>query len=544
MRRYLDLGQAPVYNPQGSDEEPDYDENQNAPGFEDEDQQMLREAGPGAVPAANAAPVPIGPGDYLNLDADPWGGNTPGDQMPAPVNTTSAPPAQGHAFAPMPAGIASPDTSPLTKAIQAKQDYLASYPKQTPPKWWERLGAGAFGAAAGWSNAASRTRNPIDINRAQENILHPGYQTALEQWQSKVVPLDQNIQLESEKIGAQYGGLKAQSEAELKRAQAQAAMSHGQYWLNRSSQERNQWKIDPKTGTLFNTVNGTVVKAPPTPKDRYDTAMALGATEQEAKYYALNGKMPNPVAARVPTASTTLLAIRARGGQTGNPEVDRLSPNDAAKAIDVGKDRAPRDPFMDWIKLQNFNEAQQKTLQGIGNTKITEGDQIYNARQAMMDKAFAQPGITEEEIWQDQKDPTLPRGTDAPRVKQLKSINARFAPQLQGVMDNYASAARAHGVPAKDYDIDPNTLQAKERAVQQMPAQRPVPPGQPAPGPVVAPGRGGPVAAPQAPPRIPIQNFPAPMASQLAVGVPRTVRLANGTSVTVVKGPDGKVYPQ
>lgn len=94
------------------------------------------------------------------------------------------------------------------------------YPVRPAPKWWEKLAAAGVGGLAGWSNAASRTRNPIDIAKSTEAILYPGYDSKLAQWQSRVMPAQQMVeaQLKQEQIGAQAEYRKAQAQERLARA--------------------------------------------------------------------------------------------------------------------------------------------------------------------------------------------------------------------------------------------------------------------------------------------------------------------------------------
>src|SRR5206468_7033929 len=68
------------------------------------------------------------------------------------------------------------------------------------PKWWQSLAAGAAGFGAGWSNAASRTRNPINMAAMQDDLLHPGYRQKLAEWQSRVAPLQQMANLDQSQV--------------------------------------------------------------------------------------------------------------------------------------------------------------------------------------------------------------------------------------------------------------------------------------------------------------------------------------------------------
>lgn len=115
-------------------------------------------------------------------------------------------------------------------AMQTEAALAAERPVLNKPKWWERAGAAALGAGAGWSNAASRTKQPIDIEAAGDNILHPGYQSKLAQWQSRMVPAQEQVKILGEQVGAQRAADVAESQIEQRRAQAEAERKRGLYW--------------------------------------------------------------------------------------------------------------------------------------------------------------------------------------------------------------------------------------------------------------------------------------------------------------------------
>ena len=130
----------------------------------------------------------------------------------------------------------SPAPKPFT---EFRQDVaaLGPMPVKENPKWWERLAAAGIGGAAGWSNAASRTRNPINIAAAQENILHPGYQDKLAQWQSRVMGPQAKLDLALQQM-------KAQEMQEQIAAQAEERMSHAQQRLNMANPHYGQREVD------------------------------------------------------------------------------------------------------------------------------------------------------------------------------------------------------------------------------------------------------------------------------------------------------------
>ena len=148
-------------------------------------------------------------------------------------------------------GASQPDISPdeVSRATSPvalnpfdiyRQDVAAAGPApiKENPKWWERLAAAwNRSVAAGWSNAASRTRNPINIAAAQENILHPGYQDKVAQWQSRVMPAQAKLDLALQQM-------KAQEMQEQIAAQAEERMSHAQQRLNMANPHYGQREVD------------------------------------------------------------------------------------------------------------------------------------------------------------------------------------------------------------------------------------------------------------------------------------------------------------
>ena len=93
-------------------------------------------------------------------------------------------------------------------------------PQLPQPKWWQRvIGAGA-GFGAGWSNAASRSRNPIDIGAMEQNILAPGYSQKLARWQSRVQPAQAIADIEGQKQASWWKNQQAQAQMQYLKAHA------------------------------------------------------------------------------------------------------------------------------------------------------------------------------------------------------------------------------------------------------------------------------------------------------------------------------------
>lgn len=120
-----------------------------------------------------------------------------------------------------------PDTG-----VEAALDGLGRAYSQRPhlpePKWWQRALAGAAGGLAGWSNAAGRTRTPIDIGAMGQNILAPGYGEAMTRWQQNMLaPARTRAEIESAKQSAWWKSQQLEAQAEMNRGRAA-------YWRHRA----------------------------------------------------------------------------------------------------------------------------------------------------------------------------------------------------------------------------------------------------------------------------------------------------------------------
>jgi hypothetical protein len=111
---------------------------------------------------------------------------------------------------------------------------LSSAPVETQPKWWQRALGAAAGFGAGYSNAASRTKHPIDVNAMEQNILNPGYQSKLEQWQSRVAPLKAEADIEAQRQKLAEESAQSGARVGLENAQAGEAKERGSYYSGRN----------------------------------------------------------------------------------------------------------------------------------------------------------------------------------------------------------------------------------------------------------------------------------------------------------------------
>ena len=225
----------------------------------------------------------IPPPGYLASN-DPNGAPPP-PPVPAPATPPALPPPDSAAPAPPPPFRPDPG---YERSMRHLEDLYAQRPELSQPKWWQRaLGAGA-GFGAGWSNAASRSRNPIDIGAMRDNILAPGYSQKLAQWQSRVQPAQAVAEMEANRQQMAI-------DQNYKQAEAEAQRQHGLYWAHRAQSEQNQWKIDPKTGSLYNTITGERSTTPATPADVFNQRLKVAKDahfdDDKAQYYAATGSL-------------------------------------------------------------------------------------------------------------------------------------------------------------------------------------------------------------------------------------------------------------
>lgn len=202
------IGDIPTVStpPRGMDQlaEPEYDE-------EDEE-------GPGPVGSAAIAPTA---GEF-DEDYPEGYGSSPAKSPEHPTG---------------PPGLF--DYGPLKSAI-------AGAPIPKDPKWWQRLAAGAAGGLAGWSNAASRTRNPIDIGKVDENILYPGFAQKAAQYQARVQPLEHLADIGRQENSAWWNNEKLKSDSAYKAAEAERAKKQGDWYERRQNAGQATVPVTPE----------------------------------------------------------------------------------------------------------------------------------------------------------------------------------------------------------------------------------------------------------------------------------------------------------
>lgn len=323
------------------------------------------------------------------------------------------------------------------------RDQIRLYPEKTDPKWWQRLAGAAAGAGAGWSNAASRTRHPIDIGSLQENILHPGYAEKVQKWNSQFAPMQAAVNIDASQRAAQLAQAKEQSAAGLQSAQAELAQARAKA---ASLPSKSMVDVTPEMATASKgllrpgmKITGQDLKelihdtlTTPTP-DKIQTVKIL--TEEFSKATG------QPIGAEVPTA---VYETAIRNMKAANPTkwaaYVQAAGGDPAKALELARQdaisthAAERDPGVAEARAQRTEDQRINANQVTDTHKL----QAEQAARSHFDAAV--------------------RGGANP-----VEAKAALANTLQGIQDSYARTVRARGGAAQDFDINPKTLAAVPR---------------------------------------------------------------------------------
>lgn len=452
MRRYLDDVQ-PLYGGAPEDEDDDGGNDNEAPPEVQETQ-------------ANAATMANAPGNYLAPPVDPSAsptipgmiGVSPDDiQQPLPINgggnpiaiSANIPPAPpptlwqkmrqaafGHDNLP-PVSSVPPQNYP--EAAKAFAKIYDQFPQRQAPNWVERIAAGALGGAAGWSNAARRAA-PIDIQKATEPILYPGYDSKLAQWQSRVIPAQQALETAGAQYSAQLKGAQTAAEVGVKQAQVGYYQQRGQYYgsLNPSRLVPVDQELSEASGGVYRV--GQQIPASAASKVIDDAIKATRPMTLRPGETVFDPRSKTPVytnpntTVRQPAPNAALLGIRATGAITGNPQVDAMNPADAKKAIELGKDH---NPVVDELARQRLEDAEGKRNTDLDTSKINGEKQIM---QNLEQRISGANNITNR-----------PTGYDP--ATEIQRARAEAQQALQNVQDRYARTIRQRGGAASDYTV-------------------------------------------------------------------------------------------
>lgn len=440
-------------------------------------------AGPGAHLALSGETVPSIPPDLFSQD---WRNAAP-TATPKPAGVS-----RGGASAPV-----SAEDLPegLTGAYGDVLEQYKNYPTMQQPKWWQRGLGAAAGFGAGWSNAAGRTRHPIDIGAMQQNVLHPGYNEQVAEWRAQMVPLQAKADIEAQKQNAalkmeQIAGQRAQREATADWRKHLADPHYGKTQI--SPKLAQEYDLMPeKDGTYWvdkvdysRMVTNAKQQANPRPVNVAPGGTLVDATSGKVIYQAAP-KQPN-----APGGIIGLYLQKHNGDYAAaldNYNRDRIQDHIAM--------RAPSDPNTVLMREQLMEDRRNKDVEGVGQWKDVEERKLMQDRQRAIAQALGtSPGVplpTEEEIWK--------QGAANPQaLEKLKAINRQFAPRMQAIQNEFVNRARNRGIQADRYQINPDTFEAVRQ-------------GAPAPASIGTPHPlGGPPAIPsvQGGTNRPIKNSP------------------------------------
>ena len=296
--------------------------------------------------------------------------------------------------------------------------------KPIQPKWWQKALAAGFGGLAGWTNAAGRTRQPIDIQAGGEAILHPTYKTRLQDWTAKVQPIEQQAQIEGQKQGAWWKGQEAQAQAEQQQA-------HAEYWRHRAQMETNRFKINAK-GQVVDTYTGQVKGGAPSLQDRYEEGKAIGMDEDQARVYAAN-----PTAVGRERADARPVIVPPGSAVLGPDNKPIYTNPKSAREVD---------PLIEERRRQILDETKQKGLESVGKTKLDEEAKALNDHRGELGQILQRAQMTD-----------LATAMANPNTaKEITALRDKTRQKLQNINDQFVSSARGRGVNADDFEVQPD----------------------------------------------------------------------------------------
>lgn len=249
--------------------------------------------------------------DYLDPLNGPYYQDVPDPRRQADVGFGPPP-------VPVVTGINGADNPPILSPVstQAPEDRLGPYraasarhqsdlealrnismnpPPAPNPKWWQKALAGAAGGFIGYANAGGRIR-PVDPSGVIQAIEAPGWGRKLGDYQRQQQAAAQAAQISGSEAEALGNVASLEASTEEKSARAESERQRGAYWEQKSLQEKNRYKVDPKTGAIYDTQTGEI-KTPPRSleqqmKDRRDALVEMGQDPNtpENQQYVREGK--------------------------------------------------------------------------------------------------------------------------------------------------------------------------------------------------------------------------------------------------------------
>ena len=276
---------------------------------------------------------------------------------------------------------------PLPEALSNLSGLNSQYPERNPPNLLERVAAGALGAAAGYSNAARRAA-PINIPEVTQNVLEPGYQSKLAQWQSRVVPAQQAVQLASEQVQAQRAAELNAANIGLKGAQAEMNIERAKFYGDQAG--RGLVQVTP---TMEQMTGGALKAGTTVPQAWADTAFNDAMKSNPSNSIA--NKVQQLHAAFPDATPDEIWQAVVNPSQVGKPD---KAPNEAqvkdnqikaAYASALGKDPAT-------VSEAEMEDARR--MFGTGDPAISAGIRAFVARNKRVPTPQEEEGIINNAI--------------------------------------------------------------------------------------------------------------------------------------------------
>jgi hypothetical protein len=333
------------------------------------------------------------------------------------------------------------------KHMADAQAQLQKYPVNKVAPWWQRVLGGIAGGAAGVSNASGHTRRPIDIDAMRQNILSPGYQDKLAEWQSEYAPMAAQVNMDAQQRTAQLAAAKEKSLEGWQNAEAQRALAQADAL---TAPGRN---MIPVTQGMADAIE----RLKPEAKGLLTPGMHIsGADVQQL----LKSALANPTPAKIqmvkiltqemakatgqPINSEVPSSIYEEGMKLNNPadrnvtatELQRravMGDTDAMKALQLGVTLHNQE------KTQPSPEAQAMRQEAAALRRTTADQTTDNDKINAQGKAF--------DLYQ--KQINSPNAT----TEQKAQAKAQYVSSLQGIQDAYARTVRARGGSADDFNV-------------------------------------------------------------------------------------------
>lgn len=394
----------------------------------------------------------------------------------------------------------------LRTASERFQYDLANPPQTKKPGIWNKLGAVAVGAAAGWNNANPRVR-PVDASETIQNILYPGQARRVADWQRNVsadqaaVTNEENTAYKNAQIG-ELGARTKASEATAKQREAEAA-GYPTKEDKASAAAAKQWDQELKILT----------------KGRESDTAYLDAS--------------NPLVDKLQTAGYQIVPNRTKPGSVVAIPPSHLEVTDAMAPFMLGRQVGDLVPWSEVVEARkNYAKQQQELAKPVPadrHTGFTRVDpELGKKLHVVPDEKDGSYWIPNSSVGINDRIENRPTGdkpatrTQFSNVEAKKQTNLRVSQsQLQKDLANAASPDdrdtawsnhRERAQQAQDgYEAEITALTGNPvdhfeyPSVEQMRGQVAPPPASPASAPKQATAASAPPALPQRPPSIPAQ---------------------------------------